>query len=464
MNNPQKSKWDVPPTPAQQALDQQASALTNFAATDFSGPALESGLPQQTRHARRLYLGNLPPGLTEQEVHDFFLKSINDALDTPLQEDPLLSVYINHERRFCFLEFKSVEMTQACLELDGIDILGRGKVTVKRPNDYNPTMAPPVHPSQLPKLDVAKLGIVSTTVADGPHKIFIGGLHYHLQEDQILELLGAFGKVKAFHLVKNDDLSGQNYSKGYGFCQYADPNVTSVAIQGLNGMDLGGGKTLTARVAAVKDGAGAMAAATAAPGGANMIGGYNVEELVDAAMGLRPMPTAPSYSAAAPTMMMNMPNIPPQAPPQAYTTTTAASLPPPPPSQAAAVDIANAALEAAFPTGNPPPPTHQDAHVTRILVLLNMVTDQDLSSAEDYQGLTDEVRMECAKFGSLLSMKIPRPLEGYEPSAIKKIFLEYATPQDASTAQRELAGRSFGENVVVATFFSEQDYLENKLR
>ena len=175
-----ESKFDVPPTAQQLAADSAAMALSNPAATDFAGIPADrnfAAVPQQTRHARRLYIGNLPPNVTEQELHVFFRGAIQQAQTKQAgnDEDPILSVYINHERRFCFLEFKTVEMATACLALDGIDIHGKGKVKVKRPNDYNPTMAPNVHPSAIPQLDVSKLGIISGTVQDGPNKIFIGG-------------------------------------------------------------------------------------------------------------------------------------------------------------------------------------------------------------------------------------------------------------------------------------------------
>lgn len=180
-----KSKFDQPPTPQQLATDAAVMALSNPAATDFAGIPADrnfAAVPQQTRHARRLYIGHLPPHVTEQELHVFFRSAIEQALIHKLQdgEDPILSVYINHERRFCFLEFKTVEMATACLELDGIDIHGKGKVKVKRPNDYNPAMAPKVHPSAIPALDVSRLGIISGTVQDGPNKIFIGGTWYSL--------------------------------------------------------------------------------------------------------------------------------------------------------------------------------------------------------------------------------------------------------------------------------------------
>ena len=53
--------------------------------------------------------------------------------------------------------------------------------------------------------------------ADGPDRIFVGGLPYYLTEEQIRELLSSFGPLKAFDLVKDRDTGN---SKGYGFCVY----------------------------------------------------------------------------------------------------------------------------------------------------------------------------------------------------------------------------------------------------
>ena len=46
---------------------------------------------------------------------------------------------------------------------------------------------------------------------------------------------------------------------------------------------------------------------------------------------------------------------------------------------------------------------------------------------------------------------------------MKKIFLEYATVEDACNAERELKGRAFGPNIVGTSYFSEEDYASNRL-
>lgn len=288
----------------------------------------------------------------------------------------------------------------------------------------------------------------------------------------MLELLQAFGKVQAFHLVKNEPDSLT--SKGYCFVEYSDSNVTQVAVIGLNGMDLGGGKVLTARVAGERSGGivtpQANAAAATTPSAeaprpdAIIINGYDIDALVDAAMGLRPMPMAPMHldqfgMPITRTTSLVPPGGAPPPPPAPAAAPPNGGLPP----GSSALDIANAVLSAAFGSGSAPSPAASAP--TRILVLLNMVTDDDLATDEEYQGLMDEVREECAKFGRLLGMKIPRKASStVQPSAIRKVFLEYATEQDASNAERELSGRQFGPNVVEASYFDEKEYQSGVIR
>lgn len=182
------------------------------------------------------------------------------------------------------------------------------------------------------------------------------------------------------------------------------------------------------------------------PPTANIVQGYDIEALVSAAMGTAPMPTAPTYLDAFGMPLTRMVATPIAA-------AAVASAPMPAPQQPAhgggqppsALDIANAAL-AALGGGAP-------AAATRILVLSNMVLMEDLASDADYQGLQEEVREECAKYGQLRGMQIPRSAGGtVQQSAVLKIFLEYASVQDAQAADRELKGRQFGDNVVQVCF------------
>lgn len=57
---------------------------------------------QQTRHARRLYIGGCPK-TSEEEMSNFFNDVINRALQYPIDGGAVASVYVSQEKvRWCF--------------------------------------------------------------------------------------------------------------------------------------------------------------------------------------------------------------------------------------------------------------------------------------------------------------------------------------------------------------------------
>jgi splicing factor U2AF subunit len=375
------------------------------------GPS--GGYSQQTRHARRLYVGGIGD-VNETEITEFFNDVIDRALGERQEGGAVVSVYINRERHFAFVELRTIELTTACMNLDGVSFRGM-PLKVRRPNDYNPATVP-TEVGPIPQLNLAALGIVSTTVSDGPGKVFIGGLPYHLNEEQVKELLQAFGPLRSFHLVKE---LNSNLSKGYGFCEYMDLGVTDAACLGLNGMLLGD-KTLTVRRAMSQENAKAVASAAG-----------TVNSGLE--MGLDP-------SLAAMQVM----------------------------------SLAGLGIPAA-PAGTP----------SRVIVLLNMVTPEELEDDEEYSDIVDDIKTECERFGQVPSLLLPRPRDGI-PSAVGKVrrawtrsaawslsvfssgfaaqvFVEFGDVQSAQNAAAELHGRGFSNRTVIVEYMDEQKYARREL-
>ncbi|XP_016146697.1 splicing factor U2AF 65 kDa subunit-like [Sinocyclocheilus grahami] len=246
-----KKYWDVPPpgfehiTPMQYKAMQAAGQIPatallptmtpdGLAVTPTPVPVVGS---QMTRQARRLYVGNIPFGITEESMMDFFNAQMRLGGLTQAPGNPILAVQINQDKNFAFLEFRSVDETTQAMAFDGIIFQGQS-LKIRRPHDYQPLPGMSENPS------VYVPGVVSTVVPDTIHKLFIGGLPNYLNDDQVKELLTSFGPLKAFNLVKD---TATGLSKGYAFCEYVDVNINDQAIAGLNGMQLADKKLLVQR-------------------------------------------------------------------------------------------------------------------------------------------------------------------------------------------------------------------------
>ncbi|CAI5507423.1 unnamed protein product, partial [Closterium sp. Naga37s-1] len=361
----------------------------------FAAAAAQGGMPTQaTRHARRVYVGGLPPMANEQSVAAFF----NNAMalvngNTAGPGDCVVYVYINQEKKFAFVEMRTVEEASNAMALDGINFEGVS-VRVRRPSDYNPSMAATLGPTQpSPNLNLAAVGLTAggSGGADGPDRIFVGGLPYYLTEEQIRELLSSFGPLRAFDLVKDRDTGN---SKGYGFCVYQDPSVTDIACMALNGMKMGD-KTLTVRRA--------TASGQAKPEQANVLAQAQ-QQIALSRMALTGANTVGLGAAAA------LPGAP--------------------------VDIP-----------------------TKVICLSQVVSPDELTNDEDYDDIMEDMREECAKYGSLVNVVIPRPpAAGAAAPGVGMVFVEYGDTAGALKAKAALHGRKFGGNAVVAIFYPEDAY------
>ncbi|XP_056696874.1 splicing factor U2af large subunit B-like [Spinacia oleracea] len=113
---------------------------------------------QATRHARWVYVGGLPPELMSR-----LWLSISAMLWPQLEE-------ILQD------QMRSVEEASNPMALDGIIFEG-APVKVRRPSDYNPSLAATLGLSQPnPNLNLAAVGLTpgSTGSLEGPDRIFVG--------------------------------------------------------------------------------------------------------------------------------------------------------------------------------------------------------------------------------------------------------------------------------------------------
>ena len=246
--------FPLPGAPRQQPMDpSRLQAFMNQPSGSAGNAALK---PSNARQSKRLFVHNIPPHATDESIVNFFNLQLN-GLNLITTADPCISGQISKDRSFALLEFKNPSEATVALALDGISMEesdtmetsngtlngGSQGLSIRRPKDYI-----------VPSVDLDEEyqeGTVSLVVPDTPNKISIANLLPNLVDEQVTELLASFGQLKAFVLVKDSSteesrvspkahkLSKLIRSKGIAFCEYIDPASTDIAVEGLNGMELG---------------------------------------------------------------------------------------------------------------------------------------------------------------------------------------------------------------------------------
>ncbi|PWN28380.1 hypothetical protein BDZ90DRAFT_231371 [Jaminaea rosea] len=374
-----------------------AEALAmGVAGASSSVPQVGSGMSSSNRQSRRLYVGNLPYGVTEASFAQFWnerMRQMNFQLSD--QGEPCVSTQVNSEKGYAFVEFRCPEEATNAMSFDGVIYNGQA-LKIRRPKDYaGPDVGPP------PSLHVP--GVISTNVPDGPNKIYVGGLPTYLNEDQVIELLKAFGELRAFNLVRE---ANNGPSKGFAFCEYVDPSLTDLACQGLNDMELGDRKLVVQPAQSGQRGTGQS---TGGMTGAN----------------------------------------------------------------AGALGVRSFALPTAGEGGGEP---------TACMTMLNMVTPEELVDDVEYGEIVEDVRDECAKYGEVLDVRIPRPVAqskgssaqawkasitsapppaeeaGKEREGVGRVYVRFAETSQCESALKAIAGRQFGGRLVICAFLSPNDW------
>lgn len=104
--------WDVPPpgfehiTPLQYKAMQAAGQIPANIVADTPQAAVPVVGSTITRQARRLYVGNIPFGVTEEEMMNYFNQQMHSHGLAQAVGNPVLACQINLDKNFAFLEFR----------------------------------------------------------------------------------------------------------------------------------------------------------------------------------------------------------------------------------------------------------------------------------------------------------------------------------------------------------------------
>ena len=108
----------------------------------------------------------------------------------------------------------------------------------------------------------------------------------------------------------------------------------------------------------------------------------------------------------------------------------------------------------------------------RILLMLNMVTPEDLVDDQEYGDIYEDAKEESSPYGAAEDLCIPRPIKkdkakfasgdtalesaldaqrADEAAGLGRVYVKFVNAQDAQSALKALAGRSFAGQSIIAT-------------
>ncbi|WOL19229.1 30S ribosomal protein 2, chloroplastic [Canna indica] len=194
-----------------------------------SAVAVEASTAAEPEAARKLYVGNIPRTMNNEELSKIFSEhgSVEKA-------EVMYDKYSGRSRRFAFVTMSSVEDANAAIEkLNDTEIGGR---TIK----VNVTEKP------LTTVDTSLLQAEESTFIDSPHKVYVGNLAKTVTSDVLSKFFSEKGKVLS---AKVSRVPGTSKSSGFGFVTFSSDEDVEAAIASCNNEMLEGQKIRVNRAA-----------------------------------------------------------------------------------------------------------------------------------------------------------------------------------------------------------------------
>ncbi|KAK6154692.1 hypothetical protein DH2020_008940 [Rehmannia glutinosa] len=425
---------------------------------------------QATRHARRVYVGGLPPLANEQTISRFFSHVMNAiGGNSAGPGDAVVNVYINHEKKFAFVEMRTVEEASNAMALDGVAFeieVCHKPLKLKsyaflpgcfcessRPTDYNPSLAAPLGPSQpspylnlaaaglapggeLPKLNYAPNSVLCTRwfilvlLASPAARIIVMKL-----ESSVVYFIQDF--FSFFDRMTGDAEGADRIFLGGVPYYFSEAQIKELleSFGPLRGFDL------------VKD----RDTGNSKGYGFCIYKDPSVTDIACAALnGLKVCDKTLTVRRATISGQLKSEQEIILAQAQQHIAMQCFGFK----KMALGAGVMN------LPGGGIESLVNVEVEIpTKILCLTEVVTTDELMDDGEYEEILEDMREECQKFGELIDVTIPRPIPNAANSeGIGKVFLEYSDAAGCTKAKSALSGRKFGGNSVVALYYPEDKY------
>jgi len=501
-----RAKWDVDASGnnvagAAAAVPSASPGIAQLQA--MQQQAMMNALLQQqaalTRRARRLHVGNLPPGMTIDALKELFNTTMQAAQLVANTEPCVNDVNMASDNRFAFVEFRSAFECSNALVLDGMQLLGK-PLRVARPNDYSPA------PAELVKVLIPASVSATVTSSSVPGQAtgmiaMLGGasalttptLNTALATGQV-GLPGMPGGGMGGALGGLSGISGASLAalSTTGNTQQNQMALSRRARRlHVGNLPIGVGLTTDMlkqffNAALVSASLHDTSKETSEPIIDAMLGteskfgfiefrtiaecnsciALNNIELggkqlrIERPRDYAPMPESSLEELRTAGILGNT-----TVSPDGKDLLAPASAPAAPTAAAPALGALCSLTMGGSAPSAPAQSTLDLSAPTEVLVLQNMVTAEEVANAEEMAEILDDTRAECAKHGAVLKCASPKPGIGGPPGSeiasdriTLRVYVKFATADAAVACAKELHGKMFDKRAVSAAFITSTTF------
>ncbi|XP_062194650.1 small ribosomal subunit protein cS22-like [Phragmites australis] len=169
--------------------------------------------------ARKLYVGNIPRTVTNDELRDMFAEH-----GTVERAEVMYDKYTNRSRRFGFVTMSTAEEANAAVEsLNGTEVGGR-------------TIKVNVTESFLPNID-RSAPEPEPVFVDSQYKVYVGNLAKTVTTEVLKNFFSEKGHILSATVSR---IPGTSKSKGYGFVTFSSEEEVEAAVATFNNAQLEG--------------------------------------------------------------------------------------------------------------------------------------------------------------------------------------------------------------------------------
>ena len=370
-----------------------------------TGSGLKPTTLLQSKYERELYIGNLPPGLTNNQLADLLNHALIRLGAVCEPGDPIVNAWVGADGRYAFVVFRSVEETNKALALKGVSIMGYqikvSKIKMTARANYHGGIQGGsnfIRPntSTIGKAAPKTVGEVAANAAGYKmlEKLQVSNLPKNMTKEQTEKLMGIFGKVIKVDIVLDPVTKTPN---GQCFVEFSTEAELQKATAGALGM-----------------------------------------KLAESVLETKKVPISQTSDTLAIGILIK------NAAGQLATNPNAVD---------ALIGITPKTMKSVLET-----------HPSRVVKLKNLVNVAELFDSSCYEELLEDINEQCQRYGKIVSIEVPRPaISGPPGPGLGFVYVQYETVDQAMGSVKELNGLMFSGKKVEAVYYPEDSFKKKVL-